>query len=202
MNDLISAKNLEEIQEIENVSKHVDKITVKDHQENVRSFKKILHFSDFKRRLESYYPGTTFMLTRAGSNEVVGSQDEFYFAFKDVSQEEKTLALELTISNKRKPSEEDDTGFESDASSAPQLIKHIGPWTDAEIERFKMGVNTYGWGNWKGVSKEVATRTPKQVCKFSENNQAKRLRQTDSITGAWVNLAAGLDRVSKGLEEK
>jgi hypothetical protein len=38
--------------------------------------------------------------------------------------------------------------------------------------------------------------------KFSENNQAKRLRQTDSITGAWVNLAAGLDRVSKGLEEK
>jgi hypothetical protein len=65
-----------------------------------------------------------------------------------------------------------------------------------------MGVNSHGWGNWKRVAKEVATRTPKQVCKFSENNQAKRLRQTDSITGAWVNLAAGLDRVSKGLEEK
>ena len=202
LNDLIGAKNLEEMKEIEAVSANVDKITVKDQQDKIRSFKKILHFSDFKRRLESYYPGTIFMLTRAGSNEVVGSQDEFYFAFKDVAQGEKTLALDLTVSNKRKITEEDDTGFESDASSSPQLIEHTGPWTDAEVERFKMGVNTHGWGNWKRVAKEVATRTRKQVYKFSENNQAKRLRQTDSITGAWVNLAAGLDRVSKGLEEK
>jgi hypothetical protein len=201
LNDLIAAKNLEEMKEIEAVSANVDKITVKDQQDKVRSFKKILHFSDFKRRLESYYPGTIFMLTRAGSNEVVGSQDEFYFAFKDVAQGEKTLALDLTVSNKRKITE-DDTGSESDASSSPQLIQHTGLWKDAEIERFKMGVNTHGWGNWTRVAKEVATRTRKQVSKFSENNLAKRLRQTDSITGAWVNLAAGLDRVSKGLEEK
>ena len=201
LNDLIGAKNLEEMKEIEAVSANVDKITVKDQQDKVRSFKKILHFSDFKRRLESYYPETIFMLTRAGSNEIVGSQDEFYFAFKDVAQGEKTLALDLTVSNKRMINK-DDTGSESDASSSPQLIQHIGPWTDAEVERFKMGVNTHGWGNWKRVAKEVATRTLKQVYKFSENNQAKRLRETDSITGAWVNLAAGLDRVSKGLEEK
>jgi len=193
---------MEEMKEIKAVSAHVDKIIVKDYQEKVRSFKKVIYFSDLKRRLESYYPGTLFMLTRAGSNEVVGSQDEFYFAFKDVPEGEKTLALDLTISKKRKITEEDDTDLESDASSSIQLIQHIGPWTDAEVERFKIGVNTHGWGNWKRIAKEVATRTLKQVYKFSENNQAKRMRQTDSITGAWVNLAAGFDRVSKGLEEK
>jgi hypothetical protein len=191
------------MKEIEKVSEDVDKITVKDHQENVRSFKKMLHFSDLKRRLEGYYPGNTFILTRSDSNEIVGSQDELYFAYKDIPQGEKVLSLDLSLSNKRKSNDDDnDDGFESDASSALQLNKHIGPWTDGEVERFKMGVNSHGWGNWKRVAKEVATRTPKQVCKFSENNQAKRLRQTDSITGAWVNLAAGLDRVSKGLEEK
>lgn len=48
LNDLIGAKNLEEMKEIEAVSANVDKITVKDQQDKVRSFKKILHFSDFR----------------------------------------------------------------------------------------------------------------------------------------------------------
>jgi hypothetical protein len=96
------------MKEIEAVSANVDKITVKNEQGKVRSFKKVLYFSDFMRRLESYYPGTKFMLTRADSNEVVGSQDEFYFAFKGVAQGEKTLELDMTISRKRKI----DTGFE------------------------------------------------------------------------------------------
>jgi Myb-like DNA-binding domain len=141
------------------------------------------------------------MLTKSGTNDVVGSQDEFFFAFKDVPENGTVLELDLIISQKRRL--EDEEGDESDASSSSsQFLQHSGPWADAEVERFKMGVNTHGWGNWKRVTKEVATRTRKQVYKFSESNQAKRLRQTDSITGAWVDLAAGFNRVSKGLEEK
>ncbi len=100
---------------------------------------------------------------------VVGSQDEFFFAFKEVAQGKNTLDLDLTFTNKRKASEEEDTGFESDVSSSPQL-RHTGPWSDAEVERFKIGVNTHGWGNWKKVAKVIATRTLKQVYKFSENS--------------------------------
>lgn len=201
LNDYISNKNSEELQEIQQVSEHIQKITVKDGQDKVRSFRKILHFSDLKRRLEGYYPQSTFLLSKSGTNEVVGSQDELFFAFKEVPQEEHVLALDLTISNKRKLDEEEYD--ESDSCSSVQLQHvHVGPWTDAEAVRFKTGIDAHGWGRWKQVAAVVATRTPKQVAKYSENGQAKRLRPTDSITGAWVNLAAGFDRVSKGLQEK
>ena len=195
---------MEEIKAIEAVAEKIEKITVKDQQDRIRSFKTMIHFSDLKRRLEAYYPGTAFILTRADSKEVVGSQDELYFAFKNVQQGGTILELDLTISNKRKLSENNnDRDCESDASSSfSPIIQHTGPWADAEVERFKMGVDTHGWGNWKRIAQEVATRTLKQVYKFSESNQAKRFRPTDSLTGAWVNLAAGFYNVSKGLEDK
>jgi len=102
------------------------------------------------------------MLNRSGTNDVVGSQDEFFFAYKEVPKEDKILALDLSISNKRKIEEEEDKGIESDASSSPVLIEHTGPWTYGEVERFRMGVNAHGWGNWKRIAKEVATRTRKK----------------------------------------
>jgi hypothetical protein len=38
------------------------------------------------------------MLTRAGSNEVVGSQDEFYFAFKDfIKYGSRIIAFQTTL---------------------------------------------------------------------------------------------------------
>jgi hypothetical protein len=69
--------------------------------------------------------------------------------------------------NKRKAIEEDDTGFESDASS-PQLPLNNGRWTYAEIEKFKIGVNAHGWGD----------KTPKQISIY-ETRIAKRMRQNE-----------------------
>jgi hypothetical protein len=202
LNESISKKNQKELEEIEKVAEAVEKITVKDENGQIRSFKKIIHFSDLKVRLEAYYRGSAFILKKADSNDIVGSQDELYFAYKELASGTSILCLDLYLSKKRKLEDEEGDGSESDISSDPQLTHHVGTWADGEIERFKIGVNTHGWGNWKAVAKTVGTRTAKQVSKFSENNQAKRLRQTDSITGAWVNLATSMALVSKGLEEK
>ena len=192
---------MKEINEIESVSEEIERILVKDYQDKVRVFKKILWFSDLKSRLEAYYPGTIFMLTISGSNRMVGSQDELYFAYKDVPEGEKDLMLDLTLTRKRKADDADNQEFEY-TMSPQMLFHHTGRWSEAELERFKIGINTYGWGKWRRVAEVIETRSAKQVCKFSESQQARRFRDTDSITGAWVNLAAGLDRVSKGLEEK
>jgi hypothetical protein len=125
-----------------------------------RTMKPVLVFSELQALAENYYPGFNVVLMKPGTVEIVGSQEELFFAYQDVS-DGKVLYLELKISSASLKRKADD-----ESESTPEF-RHEGPWSNAEIELFKMGVDQFGWKKWKSISGVVGTRDRQQVRQFA-----------------------------------
>jgi hypothetical protein len=125
-----------------------------------RTMKPMLFFSELQALAENLYPGFNVVLMKPGTVDIVGSQEELFFAYQDVS-EGKVLYLELKISSTSLKRKADDEG-----ESTPEF-RHEGPWSNAEIELFKMGVDQFGWTKWQSISGVIGTRDRQQVRQFA-----------------------------------
>lgn len=133
-------------------------------------------------------------MVKPGTSEIVGSQDELLFAYKDV-QDVEVLNLDLKLfktSKKRKstPDEESD--------SQPQF-RHEGRWSNAEEELFSMGVDQHGWRMWKEIAGVIGTRDREQVRKFAGSLRGSQYKKKISVTPGLLDLAEGMRLVAQSL---
>lgn len=98
-------------------------------------------------------------MVKPGTSEIVGSQDELLFAYRD-AQDVDVLNLDLKLfkTPKRRKSSPD----EEESESQPQF-RHEGRWSNAEEELFNLGVDQHGWRMWKEIAGVIGTRDREQV---------------------------------------
>jgi antitoxin component HigA of HigAB toxin-antitoxin module len=125
-----------------------------------RSLKPIQVFSELQAIVENFYPGFSTVLVKPGTSEIIGSQDELLFAYQDIT-DGKVLPLELNLF---KPSKRKHV---SEKYIAAPEFRHEGPWSNGEIELFKMGVDQFGWRKWKSIAGVIGSRDREQVRQFS-----------------------------------
>jgi hypothetical protein len=105
-----------------------------------RSFDAYRHFTDLHASVQNSFPGFDTLLKVAGTEDVVASQEELFFAYTDKAAEAPVLLLDLVLSKsivkKRKRTE-----VEGAAEIA--VTKRAGPWKNGEIEMFKAGVKVF-----------------------------------------------------------
>ena len=53
------------------------------------------------------------------------------------------------------------------------VLIESGPWRAEEMERFKLGLDMYGWGNWADIASIVKSRTRNQVYGFARKTGKK-----------------------------
>lgn len=168
LDKVIERKNQIEIESMEKEASRFQRIVVSFESSTdfpllppiKRIMRPVLVFSELQALAENFYPGFNVVLMKPGTVEIVGSQDELFFAYHDASDGQ-VLDLELKITSASLKRKADD---ESDAT--PEL-RHEGPWSNAEMELFKMGVDQFGWKKWKSISRVIGTRDRQQVRQFS-----------------------------------
>jgi Myb-like DNA-binding domain len=174
-----------------------------DFPPSVRSLKPVQMFSELKAIVDNFYPEVATVLVKPGTSEIVGSQDELLFAYQDIKDGE-VLRLELKLfkSSKRK--------LASDKDIAPPSFRHEGPWSNGEIELFKMGVDQFGWRKWKSIAGVIGSRDREQVRQFSSTTKGINpvllkglsFKRSISITPGLLDLAEGMKTVAQSLQEQ
>jgi hypothetical protein len=200
MDAIIGEKQREEMKKMVEETSRFDRITIDfqassdfpDLPPSKRSLKPVKLFSELQAAVETYYPQFVVVLVKPGTTEIVGSQDELMFAYQDV-KDQTVLNLELKIyrpSSKRKFPE----------IPEPPLFRHEGPWSNGEVELFKMGVNQYGWKIWKRIAGVINTRDREQVRKFAASPRGSQFKRTMSVTPGLLDLAEGLKILAYSLQ--
>ena len=107
-----------------------------------------------------------FQSMEDGSEEVVGSQDEWTdFLERLIAQEKTLLSVRVVPSRrgqKRKQRSED--------------ANNMGSWNEEEVILFGEAVNVHGWGRWKEISEEFPRRNHQQIKDFSQTKIAQRFK--------------------------
>lgn len=197
LDQAIMAANQKEFEDISEVSKRYKRIVVELKTENTsltRMFKPLKSFSDLQLRVEAQNPGFRCVLTIPNTSEIIGSQEELLFAYQDGPEDCDMLTLELKLyakQEKRKIDSVDDP--------VSQGVNHTGKWMPSEVALFKVGVQQCGWGNWKGISEVVDTRTSEQVKTFSKTQTGKSVKSELNFMPTLSKLADGLFEVSKNV---
>ena len=213
LDEIIGEKNNEDLKLMEKEASRFQRLVVSfekstDFPElppSKRSLKPVQVFSELQSMVENFYPGFSAVLVKPGTQEIIGSQDELLFAYQD-ALEGKVLNLELNLykqsSKKRKhPAESDFV--------AP-TFRHEGPWSNGEIELFKMGVDQFGWKKWKNIAGVVGTRDREQVRQFASTPKGikiafilgLRFKKTLSITPGLLDLAEGMKIVAQSFQDQ
>lgn len=107
-----------------------------------RCFGAFHYFSDLQTSVEDCFPGYDCLLKVSGTDDIVASQDELQFAYKDKAEEAPVLNLDLRLSKsvvkKRKRVVEEKLPHQTMDNIS--VTKRGGPWKNGEIELFKGGV--------------------------------------------------------------
>ena len=103
-----------------------------------RSFEAVHYFSELQTIVQNCFPGFDIMLKLPGTDDIVASQEELFFAYCDKAEEAPVLKLDLFLSKSlsKKRKQRDDLVPEAEVVAN----RRIGPWKNGEIELFKAGV--------------------------------------------------------------
>jgi hypothetical protein len=131
----------------------------------------VVRFSDLYEQFSQKYTGCTICFYKLGTDEVVGSDDELFFAYEDVQS--KLLELELRVHRLTKKRSIDNIS-EADFDEPSEVSITSQQWTNSEMALFDAGVRLHGWGKWKSIAGEVRTRNVQAVRGFSRTLKGKR----------------------------
>jgi hypothetical protein len=103
-----------------------------------RSFESVCYFSELQTLVQNCFPGFDIILKIPGTDDIVASQEELYFAYCDKAEEAPVLKLDLVLTRSltKKRKERDDLGTDAEVAAN----RRSGPWQHGEIELFKAGV--------------------------------------------------------------
>jgi len=181
-----------------------------------RRIRPVKLFSELLEQIKSMFVGNAILEICTREGDVIGSQDELFFAYQFVK--EQILHLQVELKNpactpvnrpkkrRRAPSSEEDEEKEEEEEEdsgedvvPPAVIRNSGVWTTSEMIRFEEGVKRFGWGEWSLISNYVQTRDRKQVFKFSTTDAGQKAKRIPSVVHAYVDLAKGMSLVAEHL---
>jgi hypothetical protein len=98
-----------------------------------------------------------------------------------VKEEAQLFAMMPTFKNNLPDSDDSysdqSDGTEDDEDETEEIQQTVliesGPWRADEIERFKLGLDMHGWGNWADIASIVKSRTRNQVYGFARKTGKK-----------------------------
>jgi hypothetical protein len=116
-----------------------------------RSFEAVHYFSELQTIVQNCFPGFDIILKLPGSDDIVASQEELYFAYCDKAEEAPVLKLDVFLSKSlsKKRKQRDDSVPEADLPN-----RRTGPWKNGEIELFKAGVKVLSNFNTRNTAGE------------------------------------------------
>ena len=106
-----------------------------------RSFEAVHYFSDLQTIAQNCFPGFDIVLKIPGTDDIVASQEELYFAYCDKAEEAPELKLDVLLSKTftKKRKQRDDLVPDAEVIAN----RRSGPWKNGEIELFKAGVKVF-----------------------------------------------------------
>jgi hypothetical protein len=106
-----------------------------------RSFEAVHYFSELQATALNCFPGFDIILKIPGTDDIVASQEELYFAYCDKADEAPVLKLDLVLSKTltKKRKQRDDSVQDAEVTAN----RRSGPWKNGEIELFKAGVKVF-----------------------------------------------------------
>lgn len=135
-----------------------------------RSFEAVHYFSELQTIVQNCFPGFDIILKLPGSDDIVASQEELFFAYCDKAEEAPVLKLDLflskSLSKKRKQRDDEaevaNSRIKQRDDVVPEVVanRRIGPWQNGEIELFKAGVKVQSKINTRNSAGENGPEFP------------------------------------------
>lgn len=188
-----------------------------------RRIRAVKFFSELYDQIQSMFEHHKLLEICTLEGDVIGSQDELFFAYQNVKEQTLHVQVELKSpsptpavvvgSSKKKrrapwteeqkvvsvEEEEEEEESTEEEEEEEECVRHSGVWSTSEMVLFEEGVKRYGWGSWSEISRFIKTRDRKQVRKFAMTEAGQKSNRIPSVVHAYVDLAKGMSLVAEHL---
>lgn len=201
---------------VEEMRKLLDKVKIiqihysDGQRKKSRRIHAVKFFSELYEQVQSMFIEDKLVELCTPQGDVIGSQEELFFAYQFAKEEILHVEVELKKKNpsppparrsaekKRRDPCLSEGEISEDEDNFP-VVRHAGIWTISEMIRFEEGVKRFGWGNWSDIANYIQTRDRKQVFKFSLTEAGQKSNRIPSVVHAYVDLAKGMSLVAEHL---